>query len=235
LPVDFQIIEYYLYKQFIQKFKIKQAMLHSSYSYLNQALLRYRQPIMNQNHFLSNEFTIFDLETTGFFPDLGDEILSIGAIKIKQGDIQYDDTFYKVIKPIHSVSKDTKKLTGLTSEDLAKGTPLPYAMQEFISYCEGSILVAHPASFDIGFLRKVLQKWKLPLFDTLFIDSFLIANSLYPDEKNFLDQLVTRFQIPQRPRHHALFDSIMTAEIFIRLLKDLEQEQFAQFLQSTTN
>ncbi len=234
MPVDFQIIEYYLYKQFIQKYKINQAMLHPSYSSLNQVLESYQQPVMNQNNLTTNEFTVFDLETTGFFPDIGDEILSIGAIKIKEGHVQYDKTFYKTVKPIHTVSKATKKLTGLTTEDLAKGAPLPDAIQEFLLFSEGSILVAHPASFDMSFLRKVLQKWSLPPFQTVYVDSFLVANSLYPDEKNFLDQLVKRFNIPNRLRHHALYDAIMTAEIFIQLLKEIEHDKIADFLQSTT-
>lgn len=209
-------------------------MLHPSYSSLNQALESYRQPVMDQNNFTTNEFTVFDLETTGFFPDIGDEILSIGAIKIKEGHVKYDKTFYKVVKPIHTVSKATKKLTGLSTEDLAKGASLPDAIQDFLKFSEGSILVAHPASFDMSFLRKVLHKWELPPFETVYVDSFLVANSLYPDEKNFLDQLVTRFNIPKRIRHHALYDAIMTAEIFIQLLKDIEHEQIAQHLQSNT-
>lgn len=208
-------------------------MLHPSYSTLNQAIVSYRQPIMDQTDFLTNEFTVFDLETTGFFPDLGDEILSIGAIKINKGQVQYDETFYKVIKPIHNVSKATKTLTGLTTEDLAKGTPLINSIQEFLSFCEGSILVAHPASFDINFMKKVLHKWELPPLETLFVDSYLVANSLYPGENNLLDQLVTRLDIPNRPRHHALYDAIMTAEIYIQLIQNIEQEKIVQFLQST--
>lgn len=209
-------------------------MLHPSYSNLNQALESYRQPVMNTENFMTNEFTVFDLETTGFFPDIGDEILSIGAIKIKEGHVLFDETFYKVVKPIHTVSKATRKLTGLTTEDLVRGTPLPDAIQDFLTFSQGSILVAHPASFDISFLRKVLHKWELPPFETVYVDSFLVANSLYPDEKNFLDQLVSRFNIPKRLRHHALYDAIMTAEIFIQLLKGIEQEKIAQFLQSTS-
>ena len=171
----------------------------------------------------SSTFTIFDLETTGFFPSMGDEIISIGAIKVKNFKIQYDEAFYTIIKPIGRIPKGIQDLTGLSEDILNKAEPFPVGMAKFLEYCNESILVAHPATFDIEFLKKTIKLWNLPTFNVEYLDSHLLANERFHGMRNYLDELVVRFGIPKRERHHALNDAIMTAEVFIKLIEHLDQ------------
>jgi DNA polymerase III epsilon subunit family exonuclease len=168
-------------------------------------------------------FTIFDLETTGFFPDIGDEILSIGAIKVKNFRIQYDEAFYTVIKPINKIPKTIQELTGFSAETLEKAQSFPAGLKKFLDYSKGSILVAHPATFDIEFVKTVIKHWQLPCFSPEFIDLHVVANDLYVGERNYLDDLIEKLNISERERHHALNDAIMTADIFIQLLQTYEE------------
>ncbi|WP_078546505.1 3'-5' exonuclease [Litchfieldia alkalitelluris] len=221
MPVDIKILHYYLWKQFMIKYKLKQI----------------RRNTQNDLHFISNNtiaiekekdlsavtFTVFDLETTGFFPELGDEVLSVGAVKIRGGEILRDESFYKVVRPIDKVPHSIKQLTGLTDKEINSSHYFPWVLKKFIDFSQETVLVAHPASFDIPFLQSTIKTWGLPDFSPEVIDSHALANWIYPDNNNFLDQLVEYYQIDQKERHHALNDAIMTAEIFIKLINETDQ------------
>jgi DNA polymerase III subunit epsilon len=239
MPIDLKIIKYYFWEQFILKYKIRRAQKSPEYEYAVKSINQ--RPSFNSitgNYDISTcSFTIFDLETTGFFPEIGDEIISIGAVKVKNLEVQHTETFYKVIKPIKKVSRMTKQLTGLDDEDLNKGVFLPGAIDAFWEYCQDTILVAHPASFDINFLQQVSKTWSLPYPSPPYIDSHTLAGSLFELEKNYLDDLIKRYGILPRERHHALNDAVMTAEIFIELLKedDIKSTMSLDDLESMTH
>ncbi|WP_281730449.1 3'-5' exonuclease [Metabacillus endolithicus] len=84
-------------------------------------------------------------------------------------------------------------------------------------------MVAHPATFDIEFMKTVLNQWNFPNFSVDFLDSHLMANDLFTEERNYLDNLIERFNISERERHHALNDAVMTANVFIKLLQHYDQ------------
>ncbi|NQD65408.1 3'-5' exonuclease [Bacillus haikouensis] len=221
INVGFRILKYYLWHQFFFRVQVNQEKARPSYIKIGQALKEFEaeKPNLQKMHLYHCTFTIFDLETTGFFPEIGDEIISIGAVKVTKGKIQEKETFYRVINPLQTVSRDTKKFTGLRRKDLLNGVTLPVGLKHFLEFSKGTILVAHPASFDINFLQKRLIRWELPSFKPEYVDSFALANALLGRKDCYLDALVNRFDIPKRTRHHALNDAIMTAEIFEELLK----------------
>ncbi|MCA1053923.1 3'-5' exonuclease [Rossellomorea aquimaris] len=221
INVGYRILKYYLWQQFFFRSQVKVEKAKPSYYKVATALKEFEEekPIHQQKHLYDCTFTIFDLETTGFFPEVGDEIISIGAVKVARGEIQEKDTFYKVIDPLQTVSMKTKKFTGLKRKDFKNGVTLPVGIKHFLEFSMGTILVAHPASFDINFLQRRLKKWELPPFQPEYIDSFSLANALLERDDSYLDAMVKEFAIEKRTRHHALNDAIMTAEIFERLLK----------------
>ncbi|WP_064093261.1 3'-5' exonuclease [Rossellomorea aquimaris] len=221
INVGYRILKYYLWQQFFFRIQVKREKIKPSYQKLTKTLKEFEEekPTLQRKHLSDCTFTIFDLETTGFFPEVGDEIISIGAVKIHNGKTYSKDTFYQVINPLQTVSRRTKKFTGLRRKDFVKGATLPIGLERFLEYCKGTILVAHPASFDINFLQKRVNKWELPSFDPEYVDSFSLANELLDRDDCYLDDLVQRFNIEYRNRHHALNDAIMTAEIFEKLLK----------------
>ncbi|WP_226666545.1 PolC-type DNA polymerase III [Metabacillus litoralis] len=220
MPDDLKILKYYLWDQLFLKYHInKQIHLpeHRQAEVAIDAFLKSQDKLRNQA-LSETTFTILDLETTGFFPNIGDEIISIGAIKVKNFKILYDEAFYTIIKPINKIPKTVQELTGLEPDVLDKAQSFPIGMKKFMDYCKGTILVAHPATFDIEFLTTTIKKWQLPEFTPDFLDSHILANDIYKGERNYLDDLISRLQITERDRHHALNDSIMTAHIFIHLL-----------------
>ncbi|MBM7584077.1 DNA polymerase-3 subunit epsilon [Bacillus pakistanensis] len=222
INVGFRIIKYYFWQQFLFKYQVKKAKQDRSYQELSNSLKEYdgkSYQVMGQPLSKCN-FTIFDLETTGFFPEIGDEIISIGAVKFKNGKVKSEETFYQVINPLQRVSQDTKKFTGLKKRDFLKGVPFPIGFERFLNFSRGSILVAHPASFDINFLQARSRKWGLPPFKPIYLDSFALAKALFQDNKCYLDDLIKRLGIERRKRHHALNDAMMTAEIFELLLAE---------------
>lgn len=168
-------------------------------------------------------FTVFDIEATGFFPRIGDEVISIGAVKMTINDIELTKQFYEVVCPIKPPSNDIKSLIGMTQEQINKGTSFPESLLDFLSFVDQSIIVAHPASFDVPFLQEMAKRWSMPIGDMPYIDCHELAQYLYPNEKNTLDHLVKRFGIAQKERHHALNDAIMTAEVFQILMEELKQ------------
>ncbi|MGI8316205.1 3'-5' exonuclease [Halobacillus mangrovi] len=171
------------------------------------------------------DYTIFDLETTGFLPEIGHEIISIGAIRLQGLDACHRKTFHQVIRPIRPVNNQTLSLTGLTRDRLRNASPFIEGFQNFMEFSEGSVLVAHPAKFDMRFLQTMLKRWKLPSYHPPVIDSQLLAQWLLPSVKHQLDPLLKQFGIEKRARHHALNDAIMTAELFSELLSiTLEKE-----------
>jgi DNA polymerase III subunit epsilon len=225
--VGYRIIKYYFWHRYLFKRQVEKEKRNPSYQKLNTMLKEFEdeKPLLQQQRLANCTFTIFDLETTGFFPEIGDEIVSIGAVKMQGEKILEQMTFYEVINPLQTVSAETKKFTGLKRADFLKGKTLPVGLKEFLDYCKGTILVAHPASFDINFLQKRIGKWGLPSFDPEFIDSYTLAKELLHETECYLDDLIKKFEIPKRARHHALNDALMTAEIFQELLKLCKEKQ----------
>jgi len=231
MPVDILIMKYYLWDRYCIKRKINKARKNTNYMEAATSIrsLYYKQNLFPPERLNECSFTIFDLETTGFFPEIGDEIISIGAVKINKLHIDYNQTFYKIISPLRKVSKQTKKLTGLEDCDLLRGEQFPNVFSEFLTFSRDSILVAHPSSFDINFIKQMCAFWGLPCPIPNWIDSHSLANYHFPTQKNYLDQLIGRYNITQLERHHALNDAVMTAEIFVKLLKECQEKAMVNF------
>ncbi|WP_456274516.1 3'-5' exonuclease [Bacillus sp. AK031] len=231
--VGYRIFKYYLWHRYLFKKQVSKEKTSPSYQKLKAMLKEFEEekPILQQQMLKSCVFTIFDLETTGFFPEIGDEIISIGAVKMQGERILDEKAFYEVINPLQTVSAETKKFTGLRKKDFIKAKTLPVGLKDFLEFSKGTILVAHPASFDINFLQKRISKWDLPSFDPEYIDSYALAKELLNDDECYLDDLVMKFGITRRDRHHALNDAIMTAEIFKELLRLCKKEEVETILE----
>jgi DNA polymerase III subunit epsilon len=163
------------------------------------------------------DYTIFDLETTGFTAPLGDEIISIGALKFESNPLE---TYYSLVQSCKPVSPLVSSLTGLTEAETSKGAPFPEMLPQFLDFTQNRVLVAHPASFDVPFMEIMCRKWLLPEVKLPVLDSFQLAELLFPGKDNSLDGFLRRFHMPVIERHHALNDAKITAEIFSILLKE---------------
>ncbi|WP_186578023.1 3'-5' exonuclease [Aquibacillus kalidii] len=231
LPIDLQILKYFFFEKPIYRYKMQPFFQWDSYftlkSYMDTIA---KDQIIDQN-LDEITYTVFDLETTGLIPEIGHEIISIGAIQLKGWNQCSTKTFYQTIKPIRPVSKRIHSLTGLSKNEIDRAPPFFEGFHKFLEFSQNSVLVAHPAKFDIRFLQTMLKRWKLPSYEPTVIDSQLLAKWLLPDINSQLDPLINFFGIKHMERHHALNDAKMTAELFISLLQLAKKQGIYSYLE----
>ena len=97
----------------------------------------------------SGEFVVFDLETTGFSA-LVDKVIEIGAVKIKDGEIV--DRFSTFVNPKVPISFRIENLTGISDQMVMSSGTIEDILPDFLKFCEGCVMVAHNAEFDMSFI-----------------------------------------------------------------------------------
>jgi DNA polymerase III subunit epsilon len=158
---------------------------------------------------------VFDIETTGFFPDQGDEIISIGAMKICGGEIQHDQPFYSLIRYENELSFEIEELTGITNGELKEAPILSDVLLQFFDYVQDFTLVAHHANHEKRFLQNASWKLFRAPFKHRIIDTSFLYKIAEPDSKIVrLEDYCEHNNIPIVGRHHALGDAKLTAELW---------------------
>jgi DNA polymerase-3 subunit alpha (Gram-positive type) len=173
-----------------------------------------------QNRYLPDAaYIVFDVETTGLSA-VYDTIIELAAVKIKNGEII--DKFESFANPHHRLSATTIELTGITDDMVASAPNVDEVLRRFREWAGDDILVAHNASFDMGFLnvgyKQLLGAGKAanPVIDTLELGRFL-----YPELKSHrLNTLAKKFDIELTQHHRAIFDAEATGYLLLRMLKD---------------
>lgn len=170
----------------------------------------------------ANSLIVLDFETTGLSPDMGDRAIEIGAVRLEQGQVV--DRFQALMNPGKRVSGFIENYTGITNAMLSKAAPCAEVMEEFVDFMGDSNLVAHNASFDKRFLDAELARVARSYLGN-FACSLLIARRLYQDAPNHkLGSLVAYKDIPSEGDfHRALYDSEMTAKLWMSMLEDISE------------
>ncbi len=174
----------------------------------------------NDAHRLLTEdtFVVFDVETTGLSA-VYDTIIELAAVKVRDGEII--DRFESFANPHHRLSATTINLTGITDDMVQTAPEVSEVLRRFHEWAGDSVLVAHNATFDMGFLnvgykKMGLEKAKNPVIDTLELGRFL-----YPELKNHrLNTLAKRFDIELTQHHRAIYDAEATGYLLMKMLKD---------------
>ena len=164
---------------------------------------------------------VLDFETTGLSPDGGDRAIEIGAVRIEQGRVT--DRFQSLMNPGKRVPAFIEDYTGITNKMLKAAPPCKDVMAAFSDFTEDFDMVAHNASFDRRFLIAEMRRIKRTTSGE-FACSMLAARRLYQDAPNHkLGTLVAFHQIPNDGTfHRALADAEMTAQLWLKMLTDLE-------------
>ena len=165
----------------------------------------------------SYPWTALDLETTGAYP-LAHEICEIGLVQWQKNTIQKEYT--RLIRPKKPISKAVQNIHGISNEMVAKAPKISDILDEVYSFIKGSIVIAHHAPFDLGFLSWELEKAGLPLPTPPVLCSSLLARKCLPESPNHrLQTLVKRFGIHHAEAHRALSDSKACLEVALQCLK----------------
>ena len=169
-----------------------------------------------------DEYVVFDTETTGLNPKT-DDILSIGAVKIKQNIILLKDRFYTIVKPEREINEETIKIHGLRKKDLENGIPVEKAIKEFLKFIGSRPLVGYYIDFDVAMINKYTKK----IIGIPLPNEKIEVSGMYYDYKigtipqGFVDlrfdSILKDLNIPSFGKHDALNDAIMTGLIFLKL------------------
>ncbi len=171
---------------------------------------------------VSDEYVIFDIETTGLSPIL-EEVIEFGAIKMRNGSIVEKKQFF--IKPTNPVSEFTTSLTGITNDDVKDAVDQKEGAKLMADYLRGHTLVAHNANFDISFVNEKLSKFGFETLSDPVIDSMVVARMIHPEAKRFrLGNVATRLSVgyDSTTAHRADYDAEVLARIWVKALSLLE-------------
>ncbi|EOL47643.1 DNA polymerase III, alpha subunit, Gram-positive type [Enterococcus phoeniculicola ATCC BAA-412] len=167
----------------------------------------------NDAHVSLNEGTyiVFDVETTGLSA-VYDTIIELAAVKMHKGNVIA--TFDEFIDPGHPLSHTTVNLTGITDEMVRGSKSEEEVLRMFLEFTGDDILVAHNASFDMGFLNTSYGKYGIPEAPNPVIDTLELARYLYPQFKRFgLGVLSKKFGVSLEQHHRAIYDAEATGHL----------------------
>ena len=169
---------------------------------------------------LDEDYVVFDIETTGF-SCVTNKIIEIGAVKVSGGQIV--DRYSTFVNPKEPIPFDIEKLTSINDSMVADAPDIETVLPEFMKFCEGCIMVAHNASFDMSFIRENCRRQGLADEFTV-VDTLGMARSMFENLKNYkLDTVVEAVGGSLEHHHRAVDDAESTADIFVKLsarLKD---------------
>lgn len=169
---------------------------------------------------LLDSYVVFDLETTGLSPN-AHKIIEIGAVKVINGKIV--DRFSKFVNPKVPAPFAIEELTKIRDDMLVNEPEIAQILPEFMEFCEGSIMVAHNAEFDMGFIRKNCEDLGLACKFTV-VDTVAMARYLLPSLNRFkLDTVAKELHISLENHHRAVDDAECTAEIFVKFIQMLTE------------
>lgn len=171
---------------------------------------------------IDDTYVIFDTETTGLSA-VYNNIIEFGAVKMLNGEIL--EKFEMFVDPQEPISNKITEITGITDE-MVKGAPLiDKALLEFKKFVGDSILVAHNARFDIGFVNIALKKIGQRELQNPVIDTVELARFLYPRLKNYkLNTLCKNFDIDLSNHHRAYHDAEATGHLLWKMIMDLQNK-----------
>ncbi len=170
----------------------------------------------------SDEYVAFDCETTGLNPKK-DEIISIGAVKIRGNRILTSQKFEVIVKPTNQIDKESIKVHHIRNCDVQNGISAKEALKSFLEFIGNRPLVGYYLEFDVAMINKYMREFlgtKLP-------NEQIEVSALYFDKKNDVfgsknvdlrfDSIMKELKLPIFGQHSAYYDALMTALIFVKL------------------
>ena len=167
---------------------------------------------------LDHPYVVFDLETTGFSP-IVDRIIEIGGGRVENGQIT--KRFSSFVNPQVPIPFKIENLTGINDGMVVDAPLIETVLPEFLEFCEGAVMVAHNAGFDMSFIEQNSERQGIQNEFTS-VDTVAMARFLLPGLNRFkLDTVAKAVGVPLNNHHRAVDDAACTADIFVRFVKML--------------
>ncbi|THB75515.1 MAG: 3'-5' exonuclease [Desulfobulbaceae bacterium] len=175
-------------------------------------------------------FVVFDTELTGLNRKK-DEIISIGAVRIKNLQIDLGETFHRFIKPEKLDHTEATLVHRITPEQLKDAPPMEQVLPEFLSFVGNSLIVGHYVGLDMSFLHRVTEKHYNGTLMNPCVDTIRMAQGYKrvmfgyyheggtTNSRYSLKDLSEEFNLPFFEAHDALEDAMQTAYLFLYLIK----------------
>ena len=166
-------------------------------------------------------FVVVDLETTGG-SSLTEAITEIGAVKVRGGEVLGE--FATLVDPGRSIPPQITILTGITDTMVYNAPTIGAVLPSFLEFIRGTVLVAHNAPFDIGFLKAACARLALPWPGPAVVDTVRLARTVLSREEApsvRLSALAPLLGATVRPDHRALTDAKATVDVLHALFERL--------------
>ncbi len=169
---------------------------------------------------LTDEYVAFDLETTGLY-NRRDKIIEIGAVRMKNGE--EIDRFQTFVDPGCKLNKRTTDLTGITDDMLIGAPKMEEAVRDFLTFVNGSVVVAHNADFDTGFINAACNQLGIP-YEITSVDTLVLSQNMLTALNAFsLDVVAKYFKLDDFNHHRAGDDALICGKIMGKLIALLQE------------
>jgi DNA polymerase III epsilon subunit len=165
--------------------------------------------------------TVFDVETTGLDPKKGHRVVELAGVRVENGQILADSAFSSFVNPEREIPWEVKNINHIDDAMVAGAPTIMSVLPQFLEFAQGSLLFAHNAAFDRGFLECEKEFcWGYVELPETFC-TMKLSQSLFPAAfRHNLDTICERFslQFPEN-RHRALPDVILTAQALLKMIE----------------
>ena len=166
----------------------------------------------------NSSFVVFDIETTGF-SKMTDYIIEIGAVKVE--NLKVTGRFSKFVKPPKPIPLRIQKLTSIDDDTVKDAETIETVLPEFIEFIKGSVLVAHNANFDVGFIKEKALELGIDI-NPVYLDTLGMSRFINTDmNKHTLDALCKKYKVVNEHHHRAVDDAEVTSKIFMIMTSGL--------------
>ncbi|MEI7027293.1 PolC-type DNA polymerase III [Paenibacillus sp. y28] len=178
-------------------------------------------------------YVVFDIETTGLSVT-SNKIIELAGVKMQDGKII--EEFGTFVDPNEKIPYHITQLTNITDEMVQGAPQLEEVLPQFLEFVKGSILVAHNANFDMGFIQASCRRLGHPELENPVLDTLELARTLYPTLKNHrLNTLTDRFKVSLESHHRAVDDSKALGFVLFHMLKDAKDRNWTVLDQLNEN
>ncbi len=163
---------------------------------------------------------LFDTETTGLDPATGDRVIEIAALELID-DLPTGRHYHVLVDPERDIPEEASRVHGYTRAHLIGKPRFAEIVDGFLDFISDHPLIAHNATFDMGFLDAELRRLELPpLPRARMVDTLDMARTRFPGLPNSLDALCRRYAIDlsERTTHNALLDCRLLAQVYLELI-----------------